>query len=165
MHHMLDIHPFPKDVLYINEFELGDVVNTYDSQKKHDKALSGKCKKEGGVLPDDNVRIYVPIDLNADYIINRLRDILASFGSPSENNESALTVEVGKLVAQLEIYDQACTVRNLKNAQRNTPDSDLHCTQGKELAKNFIAMLMENEGTGDSFPYSIVNELREGFGL
>ena len=150
MHHTLDIHPFPKDVLYINEFELVDVVNTYDSQKKHDKALSGKCKKEGGVLPDDNVRIYVPIDLNADYIINRLRDILASFGSPSENNESALTVEVGKLVAQLEIYDQACTVRNLKNAYRNTPDSDLHCTQGKELAKNFIAMLMENEGTGDS---------------
>ena len=49
MHHTLDIHPFPKDVLYINEFELVDVVNTYDSQKKHDKALSGKCKKEGGV--------------------------------------------------------------------------------------------------------------------
>lgn len=97
MHHTLDIHPFPKDVLYINEFELVDVVNTYDSQKKHDKALSGKCKKEGGVLPDDNVRIYVPIDLNADYIINRLRDILASFGSPSENNESALTVEGASL--------------------------------------------------------------------
>ena len=53
----------------------------------------------------------------------------------------------------------------MKNAYRNTPESDLHCTQGKELAKNFIAMLMENEGTGDSFPYSIVNELREGFGL
>lgn len=165
MHHTLDIHPFPKDVLYINEFELVDVVNTYDSQKKHDKALSGKCKKEGGVLPDDNVRIYVPIDLNADYIINRLRDILASFGSPSENNESALTVEVGKLVAQLEIYDQACTVRNLKNAYRNTPDSDLHCTQGKELAKNFIAVLMENEWTGDSFPYNIVNGVREAFGV
>lgn len=165
MHHTLDIHPFPKDVLYINEFELVDVVNTYDSQKKHDKALSGKCKKEGGVLPDDNVRIYVPIDLNADYIINRLRDILASFGSPSENNESALTAEVGKLVSQLEIYDQVWTVRDLKNAYRNTPEGVLHCSQGKELAQKFIDVLMENEGTGDSFPYSIVNELREEFGV
>ena len=100
MHHTLDIHPSPKDVLYINEFELVDIVNTYDREKKYEKALSDKCKKDGGVLPDDNVRIYVPIDLNADYIINRLRDILASFGSPSENNESVLTVEVGKLVAQ-----------------------------------------------------------------
>ena len=81
MHHMLDIHPFPKDVLYINEFELGDVVNTYDSEKKYEKALSGKCKKEGGVLPDDNVRIYVPIDLNADYIINRLRWIIWRFST------------------------------------------------------------------------------------
>lgn len=56
-------------------------------------------------------------------------------------------------------------MRNLKNAYRNTPESDLHCPEGKELAKNFIAVLMEKEGTGDSFPYSIVNELREGFGL
>lgn len=165
MHHTLDIHSSPKDVLYINEFELVDVVNTYDREKKYEKALSDKCKKDGGVLPDDNVRIYVPIDLNADYIINRLRDILASFGSPSENNESVLTVEVGKLVAQLEIYDQVWTVRNLKNAYRNTPEGALHCSQGKELAQKFIDVLMENEGTGDSFPYSIVNELREEFGV
>ena len=31
MHHTLDVHSFPKVVLYINEFELVDVVNTYDS--------------------------------------------------------------------------------------------------------------------------------------
>ena len=128
------------------------------------KELEEACRQKGEQAVG-SATLTSGFNLNADYIINRLRDILASFGSPSENNESALTVEVGKLVAQLEIYDQACTVRNLKNAYRNTPDSDLHCTQGKELAKNFIAMLMENEGTGDSFPYSIVNELREGFGL
>ena len=165
MHHMLDIHPFPKDVLYINEFELVDVVNNYDSEKKYEKALSGKSKKEGGVLPDDNVRIYMPVDLNADYIINRLRDVLVSFGSTTEENESALTAEVGRLVSQLEIYDQVWTVRDLKNAYRNTPEGAPHCPQGKELAQKFIDVLMENEGTGDSFPYNIVNGVREAFGV
>lgn len=56
-------------------------------------------------------------------------------------------------------------MRNLKNAYRNTPESDLHCPEGKELAPKFIAMLMENEGAGDSFPYNIVNGLREAFGV
>lgn len=90
---------------------------------------------------------------------------MVSFGNPTEENESALTAEVGKLVSQLEIYDQVWTVRDLKNAYRNTPEGVLHCSQGKELAQKFIDVLMENEGTGDSFPYSIVNELREEFGV
>ena len=90
---------------------------------------------------------------------------MVSFGNPTEENESALTAEVGKLVSQLEIYDQVWTVRDLKNAYRNSPEGALHCLQGKELAPKFIAMLMENEGAGDSFPYNIVNGLREAFGV
>ena len=72
MHHKLDIYPYPREVLYINEFELIDVVNTYFKKKDYEKALTGKNKSQGGILPDDNVRVYVPIDLNGDYIINRL---------------------------------------------------------------------------------------------
>lgn len=37
-----------------------------------EKAVTGKKKYEGGILPDDNVRIYVPMDLNADGIMRQL---------------------------------------------------------------------------------------------
>ena len=40
-----------------------------------ERAVTGECEKEGGVLPNENVRIYVPIDLNADFIMWRLHAI------------------------------------------------------------------------------------------
>lgn len=40
--------------------------------KRMEKAVTGKKKSEGGILPDDNVRIYVPMDLNADGIMRQL---------------------------------------------------------------------------------------------
>ena len=51
MHHKLDIHPIPEEM---------------------QKAVTGKKKSEGGILPDDNVRIYVPMDLNADGIMRQI---------------------------------------------------------------------------------------------
>ena len=57
MRHKLDYKPIPEDVLYINELDLADSV-PYETKEDTEKALTGKRKKEGGVLPDDNVRIY-----------------------------------------------------------------------------------------------------------
>lgn len=64
-HHKLDIHPIPTDVLYVNELSLiGEAF--YEAKQDMDKAITGRTKSTGGILPDDNVRIYVPMDLNAD---------------------------------------------------------------------------------------------------
>ena len=71
MHHKLDIYPIPTDVLYVNELSLiGEAL--YETKQDMDKALTGRTKSTGGILPDDNVRIYVPMDLNADIIIRQL---------------------------------------------------------------------------------------------
>ena len=65
MHHKLDIHPIPEEVLYVNDLLLAGKV-PYETKDDMEKAVTGKKKSEGGILPDDNVRIYVPMDLNAE---------------------------------------------------------------------------------------------------
>ena len=71
MHHKLDIHPIPEEVLYVNDLLLAGKV-PYETKDDMEKAVTGKKKSEGGILPDDNVRIYVPMDLNAEDIMWRL---------------------------------------------------------------------------------------------
>ena len=71
MYHKLDIHFIPADVLYVNELSLAGKV-PYETKDTMEKAITGKIKSKGGILPDDNVRIYVPMDLNADIIMWQL---------------------------------------------------------------------------------------------
>ena len=88
MHHKLDIHPIPAEVLYVNELSLAEKV-PYETKDMAEKAITGKTRSKGGILPDDNVRIYVPMDLNADIIMWRLYSLQNLLGSPTEKNESA----------------------------------------------------------------------------
>ena len=88
MHHKLDIHPIPEEVLYVNDLLLAGKV-PYETKDDMEKAVTGKKKSEGGILPDDNVRIYVPMDLNAEGIMWRLYALYGSLGYPTESNESA----------------------------------------------------------------------------
>lgn len=88
MHHKLDIHPIPTDVLYVNELSLAGKV-PYETRDTMDKVLTGRTKSNGGILPDDNVRIYVPMDLNADIIMWQLYSLHGTLGYPTEKNESA----------------------------------------------------------------------------
>ena len=88
MHHKLDIHLIPTDVLYVNELSLaGEAL--YETKQDMDKALTRKTKSNGGTLPDDNVRIYVPMDLNADIIMWQLYSLHSTLGYSTEKNESA----------------------------------------------------------------------------
>ena len=112
MHHDLDIHPIPEKVLYINDLTIADTASYYETRKQYQKALTGETRANGGILPDDNVRIYVPLDLNADQILHRLHQIYRIMGSPDDMNESDFCVETGKIIAQLEIYDQIWVARD-----------------------------------------------------
>ena len=87
MHHDLDIHPIPEKVLYINELELLAPDN-YLTYEEYEKALTGKTISEGGILPEDNVRIYVLMDLNADNIMQQLNMVYLMLKSPDEENET-----------------------------------------------------------------------------
>ena len=57
MHHKLDIQPVPERVLYINEMDFLS-PDFYGTDAEYEKALTGIRQSEGGILPDDNVRIY-----------------------------------------------------------------------------------------------------------
>lgn len=164
MHHKLDIHPIPEDVLYVNELSLvGEAP--YETKKDEDKALTGKTRSKGGILPDDNVRIYVPIDLNADIIMWRLYSLQNLLGSPTEKNESAYSSGVSMVISQLEIYDQVWVTRKMDEAIQREDGGVRHSRQGIKLAKQIVKCLEDNEGIAECFPYDEVEKLREAFWL
>ena len=99
MHHKLDIHPIPTDVLYVNELSLAGKA-PYKTKQDMDKALTGRTKSNGGILPDDNVRIYVPMDLNADIIMRQLYSLHSTLGCSTERNESAYCSGDGKVISK-----------------------------------------------------------------
>ena len=164
MHHKLDIYLIPTDVLYVNELSLiGEAL--YETKQDMDKALTGRTKSTGGILPDDNVRIYVPMDLNADIIIRQLYSLHSTLGYPAEKNESAYCFGVGKIISQLEIYDQVWAARNLEDTVQKEDGGVRHSNQGIELAKQIVKYLEDIEGTAECFPYDEIQELREAFWL
>lgn len=83
--------------------------------------------------------------------------------SLNDMNEMEFFYEVGKIISQLEIYDQVWVARDLKNAVRI--EERLHSTKGIELTKKIINVLMEDEGCAECFPYDVVDELKAEFGI
>ena len=164
MKHKLDCKPIPENVLYINELDLADSV-PYETNIEMEKALTGKCKEEGGVLPDDNVRIYVPIDINADAIMRRLHLLFVTMDYPTEYNESAYSFAVRRIISQLEIYDQVCVTRNFENSVQKELGGVRHSREGIELARRIADYLEENDGTAELFPWDEIEKLRKEFWL
>lgn len=164
MHHKLDIRPIPEEVLYVNDLSLTGTL-THETKVDMEKAVTGKKKSEGGILPDDNVRIYVPMDLNAVGIMRRLYALFASLGYPTESNESAYYSSVRNIITQLEIYDQVWVVRKIEESVQNKNGGKRHSRKGIELAGKIVKYLEENEGTAECFPYDEIEELRGTFWL
>ena len=164
MKHKLDCKPIPEDVLYINELNLVDSL-PYETKIDMEKALTGKCKEEGGVLPDDNVRIYVPIDINADAIMRRLHLLFVTMDYPTEDNESAYSFAVRRIISQLEIYDQVCVTRNFEESIQKELGGVRHSREGIELARRIAEYLEENDGTAELFPWDEIEKLRKEFWL
>ena len=86
-HHDLDIYPIPREktALYINEPWLIDksimerVQLVTDLKKRPDEE-------------SDNIRIYVPLDLNRNAILRRLDSVIYHYGETNEENELDLSL-------------------------------------------------------------------------
>ena len=98
-HHTLDEFPIPKEKqpVFINEPWLIDrslewIMETgYTAEPLSD---------------EDNIRVYIPMDINKESILRRLRWIIQKYGAVSFwKNESDFSCDVDRLVAQIEIYD------------------------------------------------------------
>ena len=97
-HHELERNPIPqgKAPLFVNEPWLVDDSYSWIE----DWSMEPEKQK-------DNIRVYVPLDINAEAIMRRLRSIIDRYGEANEANESSFSYEVGLLINQIEIYDQA----------------------------------------------------------
>jgi hypothetical protein len=143
-HHDLDIHPIPKEKMpmFINEPWLVDrYLFDYGPRNKEPE------------LEDDNIRIYVPIDLNKESILRRLRYIIVEFEEANEDNEMSFSAYVRQLICQIEIYDQIWYVRHI-------PKEGRHSKEAKELVKEFVGILKEiPDGCAEMFPFEMIDEL------
>ena len=166
MHHRLDIQPVPEKVIYINElnFLSPDLYGTDDECKR---ALTGKKQSEGGILPEDNVRIYVPMDLNEDYIMYRLHILETALGDSDESNESWYLSGVQQLMDQLEVYDQVWVARDLLHALQKSSGEKYHSQKGINLAMKIVGCLeAEAENSvAESYPFEIIEMIKEEFWL
>lgn len=151
-HHNLDICPIPRDKspLYINEPWIID--ETADIRVSEPDPAS------------DNVRVYVPLDLNRETILRRLQYIKSKYGDVDWKNETSISVEVALLIHQIEIYDQVQYVRHMPKASTQ-PGEKTHSMEATSLVKEFIKELEEIDSSGDTFPYEKIEELRKEFDL
>ncbi len=102
----------------------------------------------------DNVRIYIPMDLNKEAILRRLDGIIYHYGEVNEENEYQFSVDVAELISQLEIYDQVWH-------ERHMPDGRAHSIEGIDLAKEFVAKLEQiPDGCSECFPFDVIEELK-----
>ena len=80
-------------------------------------------------------------------------------------NESVYSSGVGKVISQLEIYDQVWAARKLDKTVQKGDGGVRHSQQGIELARQIVKYLEDIEGDAECFPYDEVEELRETFWL
>ncbi len=142
--HTLDPYPIPKDKtpLYINEPGLIDrTVSDEFSRGTPDE------------IKEDNVRVYIPMDLNREAILRRLDHVIARYEEANEDNEWRFQSDVEQIIAQIEIYDQIWYVRHM-------PAEGKHSAEAIELVKEFIARLEDiPDGCAECFPFEMIEGL------
>ena len=142
--HELDPYPIPKEKkpLFINEPWIID------------KSLLEYPAHPEPEEEEDNVRVYVPMDLNRNAILRRIDRVISQFGEANEENESEYYVEVGQILNQVEIYDQIWYARN-------TPEKGKHSAEAVTLVKELVEKLEDiPDGCAECFPFETIEELR-----
>ena len=146
-HHRLDPYPIPKDKtpLYINEPWLID------------KALLEYPQHREPEEQSDNVRIYIPMDLNREAILRRLDRVIVQYGEATEENEMEFSIDVGMIISQLEIYDRVWFIRHM-------PKKGEHSQEAKKLVREIITRLEEiPDGCAECFPFETIDELKREY--
>lgn len=71
-----------------------------------DSSLDNESGLTQDELQEDNIRVYLPLDINRAAILRRLSTIIAKYGEANEENELNFQMEVDAVIAHIEIYDQ-----------------------------------------------------------
>lgn len=153
--HKLDVYPVPQDStpLYINEPWLTDPsydwLETRGNEPEND---------------NDNIRVYIPMDLNHAAILRRLRFIIDHYGEANEENESKFDSDVRRILSQIEIYDRVWFVREGDYPVNDQGMITGHSKKAKALVAQVIKEL-ENipDGCAELFPFELIEELRDEY--
>lgn len=147
-HHTLNDYPIPKDTapLYINEPWLID--------RSLLEISNGSADPE---QEQDNVRVYIPMDINKNVILRRLDMLIIRYGEANEKNEIDFSIDAGMFVSQIEIYDQIWHARHM------TENSN-HSREAVGLVKEFIARPEKiPDGCAELFPFELIDTLRKEY--
>lgn len=146
-HHSLDPYPIPREKLpmFINEPWLID------------KSLLEEQLHREPEEQEDNIRIYIPMDLNKESIMRRLEHVINIYEEASEDNEFNFSREVDMIISQIEIYDQIWFVRHM-------PPDRKHSLEAVKLVKDFIDRLEEiPDACAERFPFETIDELKREY--
>ena len=106
---------------------------------------------------EDNIRIYIPFDINKSAIIRRLFDLIDRYVEANEDNEFNFSSDVDALVSQIEIYDQVWSVKHMQEEGSRSKEAI-------ELVEEFIERLEEiPDGGAELFPFELIEKLREQY--
>ena len=97
--------------------------------------------------------------------MRRLRFLVCRYKEANEQNEFDFSVDVGRLVSQIEIYDQVWFVREGRTrAISDDSESEKHSSKAVELVRRFVAELEEiPDGCAELFPFELIDELRSEY--
>lgn len=147
-YHKLDVCAIPQteEPVFINEPWLIDSTKSQYSLRNRNPELQG-----------DNIRVYVPLDLNKVAILRRLKKIVMQYGILTEKNETLFRTDVELLISQVEIYDQMI-------CQRQQNEDNEHSDEAVEIVKRFVECLnnitIEN---AKLFPWETIDYLEEEY--
>ena len=142
--HSLDIYPIPKEKspMYINEPWLID------------QTLINEVPNSKDGLQADNIRVYIPMDINREAVLRRVNSVVEKYGEANEENEIAFQMDIEAIIAQIEIYDQIWFVRHM-------PSKGKHSIEATNLVKEVILLLKEiPDGCAELFPYETIEALK-----
>jgi len=153
MDHQLDVYPEPRNEtpLFINEPWLTDKY-----------LYKWGSKERGPEDQEDNIRVYVPLDLNREAILRRLQLVIEHYGESNEGNECGFNTDVDVLVEQIAIYDRIWYIRTMEESDRIS--NKQHSAKAISLVKEFVSLLESiPDGCAELFPYEIIERLKQEY--
>ena len=146
----MDIYPIPREKtpMYINEPWLIDGTLLETGEKR-------EVLREPEVQ-EDNIRVYIPLDLSRKAILRRLDDVIEHYGIAKESNESSFSLDVKRVISQLEIYDQIWHIRRMVEGK--------HSCNAVRLVQDIIQRLEAiPDGCSECFPFELIDGLKSEY--